>query len=250
MTIIDNLKSIVNFSEKEINQPVVIFNYIDFITSDDEEYLREMKQKKRELAIDAILDDKVEEFESYKESNPLMNQPDFLSQEYESRTGVVISPKISQINLKSNRYQSDDDIYKTVISFLDQNTKSQKSTPNGPNKPLDVQLTGDFENDKRRVISKVIMSSNIIAIDGRIGPGTSVICGQNAYKYITNANQPNWVNGETILDITINPDKIIVCRSSRQDQAGLILVKDEKNKNFYFGQTPRWDKQYCWFLIK
>jgi hypothetical protein len=74
MTIIDNLKSIVNFSEKEINQPVVIFNYIDFITSNDEEYLREMKQKNRELAIDAILDDKVEEFESYKESNPLMNQ--------------------------------------------------------------------------------------------------------------------------------------------------------------------------------
>jgi hypothetical protein len=240
MTIIDNLKSIVNFSEKEINQPVVIFNYIDFITSNDEEYLREMKQKNRELAIDAILDDKVEEFESYKESNPLMNQPDFLSQE-------VISPKILQINLKSTRYQSDDDIYKTVISFLDQNTKSQKSTPNSLNTSLDVQLTGDFENDKRRVISKSIMSSNIIAMDGRIGPGTSVICGQNAYKYIND----DWMNGmKAILDITINPDKIIVCRSSRQDQAGLILVKDEKNKNFYFGQTPRWDKQYCWFLIK
>jgi hypothetical protein len=235
MTIIDNLKSIVNFSEKEINQPVVIFNYIDFISSNDEEYLREMKQKNRELAIDAILDDKVEEFESYKESNPLMNQPDFLTPE-------VIYPKILQINLKSTRYQSDDDIYKTVISFLDQNTKSQKSTPNAS---LDVQLTGDFENDKRRVISKSIMSSNIISMDGRIGPGTSVICGQNAYKYI------NDMNGmKTILDITINPDKIIVCRSSRQDQAGLILVKDEKNKNFYFGQTPRWDKQYCWFLIK
>jgi major membrane immunogen (membrane-anchored lipoprotein) len=91
------------------------------------------------------------------------------------------------------------------------------------------------------------MSSNIISMDGRIGPGTSVICGQNAYKYIND----DWMNGmKAILDITINPDKIIVCRSSRQDQSGLILVKDEKNKNFYFGQTPRWDKQYCWFLIK
>ena len=96
MTIIDNLKSIVNFSEKEINQPVVIFNYIDFIASNDEEYLREMKQKKRELAIDAILDDKVEEFESYKESqliNRLFTQPDFLTPE-------VISPKILHIILK------------------------------------------------------------------------------------------------------------------------------------------------------
>jgi hypothetical protein len=60
------------------------------------------------------------------------------------------------------------------------------------------------------------------------------------------------VNGKNILilDDTIDPDKVIVCRSSTQDQNGLILIKDEKNKNFYFRGTPRWDRQYCWFHVK
>jgi hypothetical protein len=213
------------------------------ISSDDEEYLRELKQKNRELAVDAILDNKVEEFEKYKESQPID-----LSNQYNPQMNYgFISPQIHQINLSPTSYQSDDDIYKTIISFLDQNTKSQKSTSKGPNTSLYVQLTGDFEQDRRRVITKVMMSSNIIAMDGRIGPATSLICGQNVYQYIND----DWMNGmETILDTTIDPDKVIVCRTSNQDQSGLILIKDEKNKKFYFGQTLRWDKQYCWFWVK
>jgi len=242
MTPSDKLKVITNFSEKEVNQPQISVTYIDMISSDDDEYLREVKQKNRELAVDAILDNKVEEFEKYKESQPID-----LSDQYNSQMNYgVISPQIHQINLSPTSYQSDDDIYKTIISFLDQNTKSQKSISTRPNS-LDVQLTGDFEQDRRRIITKIMMSSNIIAMDGRIGPATSLICGQNVYQYISD----DWMNGiKTILDWTIDPDKVIVCRSSNQDQNGLILVKDEKNKNFYFGQTSRWNKQYCWFWVK
>ena len=90
------------------------------------------------------------------------------------------------------------------------------------------------------------MSSNIIAMEGRIGPGTSVICGHNVYQYL----QDDIANLKIILDMTIDPDKVIICRSSNQDQSGLILIKDEKNKNFFFGQTVRWDRQYCWFWVK
>jgi hypothetical protein len=243
MTPLDKLKVITNFSEKEVNQPQISVTYIDMISSDDEEYLREIKQKSRQLAVDAILDDKVEEFEKYKESQPID-----LSDEYNSQMKYgIISPQIQKINLNPASYNSDDDIYKIVVSFLDQNTKSQKSKAKGPNTSLNIQLTGDFEQDRRRVITKVMMSSNIIAMDGRIGPATSVICGQNVYQYINE----NLINGfKVILDWTIDPDKVIVCRSSNSDQNGLILVKDEKNKNFYFGQTPRWHKQYCWFWVK
>lgn len=244
MTPSDKLKVITNFSEKETNTPQISVTYVDMISSDDEEYLREVKQKNRQLAVDAILDNKVEEFEKYKES-----QPFDLSDLYNNSqmNYGVISPQIHQLNLNASSYNSDDDIYKTVISFLDQNTKSKKSTSNGPNTSLDVQLTGDFEQDRRRIISKIMMSSNIIAVDGRIGPATSLICGQNVYQYIND----DWMNGmKTILDKTIDTDKVIVCRSSNQDQNGLILVKDEKNKNFYFGQTSRWNKQYCWFWVK
>jgi hypothetical protein len=243
MTPSDKLKLITNFSEIECNSPQFSVTYINMISSDDEEYLRELKQKNRELAVDAILDDKVEEFEKHKESQPF----DLSNQWNPQMNHGFISPQIHKLNLNPKPYQSDDDIYKTVISFLDQNTKSQKSKSKGPNTSLDVQLTGDFDQDRRRVITKIMMSSNIIAMDGRIGPATSVICGQNVYQYIND----EWMNGiKPILDLTIDPDKVIVCRSSNKDQNGLILVKDEKNKNFYFGQTARWDKQYCWFWVK
>jgi hypothetical protein len=248
MTTSDKLKLITNLSEKEVSQPQISVTYIDMISSDDEEYLRELKQKNRELAVDAILDDKVEEFEKYKESNPFTNSNENLPFSTSVVSSSMISPKILKANLNATPYQSDDDIYKTVISFLDQNTMSQKSTEKGPNTSLDVQLTGDFDQDRRRVITKIMMSSNIIAMDGRIGSGTSVICGQNVYQYI---NGEIFGNGLThILDWTIDPDKVIVCRSSKQDQSGLILIKDEKNKNFFFGQTTRWSKQYCWFWVK
>jgi hypothetical protein len=247
MTPSDKLKVITNFSEKEVNMPQISVTYIDMISSDDEEYLREVKQKNRQLAVDAILDNKVEEFEKYKENNPFTNSNENLPFSSSVVSSSMISPKILKVNLSPTPYQSDDDIYKTIVSFLDQNTKSQKSLSKGPNTSLDVKLTGDFEQDKRRIITKIMMSSSIIAMDGRIGPATSVICGLNVYQYLND----DWMNGmKTILDTTIDPDKVIVCRSSNKDQNGLILVKDEKNKNFYFGQTSRWDKQYCWFSVK
>jgi hypothetical protein len=60
MTPSDKLKVITNFSEKEVNIPQISVTYVDMISSDDDEYLREVKQKNRELVVDAILDNKVE----------------------------------------------------------------------------------------------------------------------------------------------------------------------------------------------
>ena len=245
MTPLDKLKVITNFSEKEVNTQNLQVHYLDMISSDDEENLRKIKQKNRELAVDAILEGKIEEYQNGKDS--------LLSELRTDGDYTTISMKVFSMNVNSTSYNTDDDIYKAVISFLDQNTKSKKTTAvsfnsntKGPNKPLDVKLTGDLEQDRRRVTTKIMMSSNIIAMNGRIGPGTSVIVGKNVYQYLD-----EYFGGlKVILDDTIDPDKVIVCRSSTQDQNGLILIKDEKNKNFYFRGTPRWDRQYCWFHVK
>lgn len=57
MTISD-FKTICNYSDKQMSLPTAQLMYVDMISSDDEEYQRQIKQQNRELVVDAILDDK------------------------------------------------------------------------------------------------------------------------------------------------------------------------------------------------
>lgn len=90
------------------------------------------------------------------------------------------------------------------------------------------------------------MSSNIIAMDGRIGPGTSVIYGKNLLPYMSQFKD----NGlTTYYSDLIDSDKIIVCRGCNIDQPGLLLIDNSQGGHYFFNQTPNWQKQYCWFKI-
>ena len=222
--------------------------YVDIISSDDEEYQRMVKRQNRELVVDAILDDKVEELNIFRE-----NQVTDVSQQYNSTSQMgVISPKIMQINMTAQRFESYEKVWIQLVDFLNQNTQSPKSLQHR-NQGLDYKLIDEYETDYRKIISKILMCSNIIAMDGRIGPAKSILYGKKLIPYINNAiNQfgSNNINGiEVIHSELIDDDKIIVCRANNIDQPGLLFIDNSTTGNYFFNQTPNWHKQYCWFKI-
>jgi hypothetical protein len=243
-----DLKNICNYSDKQMSLPKAQLMYVDMISSDDEEYQRKVKQQNRELVVDAILDDKVEELNIFRE-----NQVTDVSQQYNSTSQMgVISPKIMQINMTAQRFESYEKVWIQLVDFLNQNTQSPKSLQHR-NQSLDYKLIDEYETDYRKIISKILMCSNIIAMDGRIGPAKSILYGKKLIPYINNAiNQfgSNNINGLIAhYSDLVDDDKIIVCRANNIDQPGLIFIDNSTTGNYFFNQTPNWNKQYCWFKI-
>ncbi len=254
MTLSD-LKNICNYSDKQMNLPNVQLMYVDMISSEDEEYKRMIKQQNRELVVDAILDDKVEELNIFRE-NQIVDTIDISSQYNSSVShgGIgVISPKIMKINLTSKKFDTSEKVYNEVIDFLNQNTQNNKSNSIGSMSSLDVTLQGDFDVDYRRIMTKIQMCSNLISIDGRIGTATAIVYGRKSTRYIhyaTNQFGSNTINGlHTYFSDLIDDDKIIVCRGNNIDQPGLLFIDNSTTGNYFFNQTPNWHKQYCWFRI-
>lgn len=151
-----------------------------------------------------------------------------------------------KLNLTSKKFETYQKLKDEVIHFLNQNTKLPKSIAYGPMSSLDVKITGDFDQDFRRIITKIQMCSSIISMEGRIGPATSIIFGKKSLPYI-NQNQFNGI--QTYFSELIDDDKIIVCRGNNQDQPGLILIDNSKTGSYFFNHTQNWHKQYCWFNI-
>ena len=237
----EDLKKICNYSDKQMSHPTAQLMYVDAFSSEDEEYKRMVKRQNRELVVDAILDDKVEELNIFKE-----NQVTDVSQQYNPTSQMgIISPKIIKINLTAQRFESYEKLWNEVIDFLNQNTQGLKNLKLR-NQGLDYKLINEYETDYRKIISKILMSSNIIAMDGRIGPGTSVIYGKNLLPYMSRFKD----NGlTTYYSKLIDDDKVIVCRGCNIDQPGLLLIDNSQGGHYFFNQTPNWQKQYCWFKI-
>ena len=222
------------------------------LSSEDEEYQRMIKQQNRELVVDAILDDKVEELNIFRE-NSIGGVTDVISQYNTSSTMGIISPKTMQINMTAKKFQTHKKIWDEVVDFLNKNTQNTKSKSNGPFSSLDVTLQGDFDTDYRKIITKIQMCSSIIAMEGRIASGTSILYGKKLIPYINytiNQFDSNNINGLIAhYSDLVDDDKVIVCRGNEINQPGLLLIDDQENGQYFFNQTPNWHKQYCWFKI-
>lgn len=239
------IKNICNYSDKQVNGGSIQLMYVDMVSTDDEEYQRQIKQQNRELVVDAILDDKVDELNIFRQNQVV----DVSSQYNPSSTMGVISPKIMQINMTSQRFESYDKVWNEIVDFLNKNTQNPKVI----NQSLDITLQGDFEVDYRKIISKILISSNIIAMDGRIGPSTSLIYGKKFIPYINwhlaQHDDEKLGNMYVYLSDKIDDDKIIICKSNNIDQPGLLLIDNSQTGQYFFNKTPNWHKQYCWFRI-
>ena len=247
---LENLKLITNYKESKLDSPSVDLFYIEFVDESDDKYIRELKAKRREVAIDVVLGEKKEseldEIKIHQQTNSIDN------------TFGMMAPSVHSVSSKVKNYTNCDQIYDDLLQFIDKETNSQKNIPGvGSNIDLvfkkDINLT-DYENYEafcRKIMARLTICSNIIAVDGRIGTGTFVLVGKD-----------NWHYFERIEDVNINPlglkiiytdkiqgDKVIVGRFNNPDQSGISLFIDLENQKYSRFETNLWKKQYCWFKI-
>ena len=227
---------------------------MDWDESPNEEYQRELKRKNRELAIDAIVDDKVEEFKNREPfSNPLDNESYMMT----------ITPKLNSINVQGKTYLDLFDIYNDVMMTLESLTSKPMTIPQNLNVSTqkDPNLT-DYENESstsRKVITKIMMTRNLISSTGRTGPANTIIVGLEAYKYllISNAMMSNNdgvisgnINGMNVIPSPyIKSNKIIMMRNVQKTENGLNVINCPNDMRYFLKETPNWDKIINWFEI-
>ena len=94
----DDLEKVCNYSENsKPSLPQGIIAYIDMVEDGpSDEYLRELKRKNRELAIDAVLDNKIEEFK---------NRESFLDP-LDNEGYVVVDENFNRLKVKNPKYDA------------------------------------------------------------------------------------------------------------------------------------------------
>lgn len=242
--------------------------YMEHTNEDNDSYKREVKRKNRDLAIDAILDNKVDEFNKNRYDISFGESVD------EGYFGTV-SIKVKSLNVSANKLISLDHLWSTILNKLDSLT--QNTMVGNHNVPLgsplipfsNVTISNDpslsdsdnLESNTRKILSKIMMLSNRIAIDGYItGPAKTIICGTSVFKYIVmNSSFISNKNGKSegtiyglnvIISREINSNKILVVRSSQKTETGLNVINNINDNTYFMIETPgTWDRCITWFEV-
>jgi len=252
---LDKLKLITNYKEDDLSKsPTVNACYIDYTDESDQEYLRELKAKRRNVVIDVLLEQREEsELDNIYKHHEKWNG-NSLSNGF---NGSVMAPNIYQVFSKVQNIESYDDIYNDLLSYIDKETISPKVVSGINN--IDLVLKNDesltdqenFESNCRKILTRLTMCSNIITMEGRIGSGNFILVGESNWDYFHHIQEKNNnpLSMSVIYTDKIEPDKIIVGRKNNQDQGGISYIMDLENKKYVKFETNFWKKQYCWFKI-
>ena len=251
-----DLEKVCNYVEStKPSLPQVVMTFMDWVEEPNEAYKRELKRKNRELAIEAVLDNKVEEFKNRDSFlNPLDNEG-YIS---------TISPKINSINVQGKIYLDLTDIYTDVMMTLESLTSIPMNTPQNLNISIqkDPSIT-DSENEmalSRRVITRIMMTSNLLASTGRTGPANTIIIGLDAYKYLLISNGmmvssndgivTGIINGMNVIPSPyIKSNKIIMMRNVQKTENGLNVINCPNDMRYFLKETPNYSKIINWFEI-
>jgi len=251
-----DLEKICNYVEStKPSLPQVQMTFMDWVEEPNEEYQRELKRKNRELAIDAIVDGKVEEF---KNREPFLNSLD--NEGYMS----TISPKINSINVQGKTYLDLTDIYTDVMNTLELLTSNPMNIPQNLNISYikDGNLT-DYENEmskSKRIMTRISMISNLIASTSRMGLANTIIVGLDAYKYLlmsyvmmVSSNDgvvTGNINGMNVIPSPyIKSNKIIMMRNIKKTDNGLNVINCPNDMRYFLKETPNFEKCINWFEI-
>jgi hypothetical protein len=255
----DDLEKVCNYTENsKPSLPKGIIAYLDMVEEPNDEYKRELKRKNRELAIDAVLDNKVDEFKN-RESflDPLENEG-FMS---------TISAKVMSVNATASKFIDNNQLFSEIILKLESLTLKPMNIPQSlnliiQNNPSLTHSENEMANS-RKLMSKITMLSNLIAKTSRRGPANSMIVGLEAYKYIllSNSNSITLTNDNKIVTGNmmginiipspyIKPNKIIMMKTDKQSGGGLNVVRNVNDSTYFMVETPNsWDKSIHWFEI-
>lgn len=256
----EDISILCNYTESktQINPNSKIY-FIDHTNEDDEEYLREVKSKNRGLAIDAVLEDKIEEYNNRDKPNWALGT---------DSVGVV-GFKVHSMTLSTpSKFRSYDEIWNKLITHIELNTRNthsyvSKTGMSTLTYSIDKTLSDEENISKfqRKFISRIMILSNMISIHlSRRGTGTFAIVGKNIPQYIdygyfsnlpiTNTNIIGNVNGiNIIVSDKIQPNKVIIGRAETDQDGGGLMVVNDMNQ-YYMSETPRtFYKKFAWFEV-
>jgi hypothetical protein len=126
----------------------------------------------------------------------------------------------------------------------------------------DPNLT-DYENESstsRKVITRLMMTSNLISSTGRTGPANTIIVGLDAYKYLLMSNGMMMNNDDGVVTGNINgmnvipspyikSNKIIMMRNVQKTENGLNVINCPNDMRYFLKETPNYSKIINWFEI-
>jgi hypothetical protein len=251
-----DLEKICNYVEStKPSLPHAQMTFMDWVEEPNEEYQRELKRKNRELAIEAVLNNKVEEFK---------NRDSFLNSLDNEGYMSTISPKLSSINIQGKTYLDLTDIYTDVMMTLESLTSKPMNIPQNFNVSIqkNPSLT-DSENEmalSRRVMTKIMLISNFISSTGRTGPANTIIVGLDAYKYLLMSNGIMICNNDGVVSGNINgmnvipspyikSNKIIMMRNVHKTENGLNVINCPNDMRYFLKETPNYYKIINWFEV-
>jgi CheY-specific phosphatase CheX len=253
--------------------PSISLTYIDYIVEDDEKFKLELKKHNRDLAIDAILDDKIDEYienkdkilkEDFQKPVDFNNIPigsigNITSNITSNITYPTVSAKVMSMSLKCNKLKDLDTLYNDVIMYLDNITNKPLNTHISCTS-LDIKLDTNktFKDKERKLFTRILSCSNLIAVNSRIGPGSTVLIGDDLVKYfmsgsIINSNINGVLGNLAGLNVIhtplINPKKVIVLRGSNKPSNGLNVITNVNNGLYYMDKTNGWENTMAWFEL-
>jgi hypothetical protein len=243
-----DLSLISNYTEsKQPSLPQMTISFIDMVESESEEMKLQRKSKNRELAIDAIVDNKIEEFK---------NREIYVEEPLDSLSGMsIISPKIKQIQVQCINYTTCDEIYFAILKKLEQLTSV-------PMKGQSMDLKEETEDSQkffRKVITNIMYCNSRIAMESRLGPGTTIIVGYKAYQYLLQSHsllqcdegicKAKISNFNVIPSNLISDNKIIIMRVSTRFENGLNCGNFTNDLRYFLKETSDFEKCIKWFSI-
>lgn len=251
-----DLEKICNYSENsKASLPNGIIYYLEFVESDTEEYKNLVKSKRRDLTIDAILEDKIDEWTDSETWGIDLDQEGYTRS---------ISPQIKSLTVKSQIFIDNQSLYYDIVKKLELLTSQPMTNPQ-----INVTIKNDpnltsYDNDNsnfRKIISKIMMLNSMVAMDSRIGPANSMLVGLDVYMYLLRSNTFTIQNnGTTVtgnisgIDIIpshlINPKKVILMRNATKSEIGLNVINNINDSTYFMAETPgSWEKCIKWFEI-
>lgn len=230
------IKKICNYKEStKPSQPSAVLHYMDFVTEDDDAYNRELKRSNRELVIDITLGEKDES--EWENRQPI----EIIEDNYIS----TIGPKIMTVNVRASKFTGEKNLELEILLYLENLTKNTPINKNGMGS-FDVKYdnTQPIEYNQRRIITKIVSLSNLIAMESRIGPGNTIIIGGNI-------NIDCVTSGFSVVKSSvIDPNKIIVIKNSTDIGPGLNVMNNINDGTYFMIETQNWQKLIKWFWVK
>lgn len=238
-----NIQDIINTTQ--INQLNYKIAYLDYQESEEE--IRIKRQIRRDKVVESIVDDvdnskEISEIDTYIDTNSTMPS---IGLKVFSKSGTLTN-KITSNNIDDVYNKIYDDVLQKIKKLCDKNTfeieKSGMINFGGSKVEVDVSQIDD-QMKYRKILTKCISCSNMIATQGRRGPAQIAIMSYHLSSMI--GEIPGL---KTVVNNSCG-NSIYMFRKSRKDESGLQLIHNQKdNKTIMYELIEIGNKPYNQFI--